>query len=384
MRIQKWLSILFFFGTIAVFALLTLVLPKQSFSENENRTLTSFPTIRSVEDIMDRSFMKGFDNYISDHFAGRDQWIALKTQLDLLYGQKEVSGVYITPERLMQKTDTPNEQYINASINAINEYAQKYPDKTVSVLLVPTATEIYKEQLPKNAPELDQKLLIDSVYSQLTDSIVRLDAYRPLMAEKNNYIFYKTDHHWTSYGAFVTYSYNARSLGFNPLSLNDFQIEHASYNFLGTLHSKTQYTKTGMDTIDLYTNAGNVQVVSCIRNNGVEQTEYPSIFFREMLEKKDQYSVFLGTNEGIVTVKTNASNGKRLLMFKDSYSHALIQFLAPHYEEITLVDLRYLTTSYETYVDPALYDQVMFLYNVNSFITDSYIKNVTWSIQDQS
>ena len=186
MRIQKWLSILFFFGTIAVFALLTLVLPKQSFSENENRTLTSFPTIRSVEDIMDRSFMKGFDNYISDHFAGRDQWIALKTQLDLLYGQKEVSGVYITPERLMQKTDTPNEQYINASINAINEYAQKYPDKTVSVLLVPTATEIYKEQLPKNAPELDQKLLIDSVYSQLTDSIVRLDAYRPLMAEKNN------------------------------------------------------------------------------------------------------------------------------------------------------------------------------------------------------
>ena len=139
-----------------------------------------------------------------------------------------------------------------------------------------------------------------------------------------------------------------------------------------------------MDTIDLYTNAGNVQVVSCIRNNGVEQTEYPSIFFREMLEKKDQYSVFLGTNEGIVTVKTNASNGKRLLMFKDSYSHALIQFLAPHYEEITLVDLRYLTTSYETYVDPALYDQVMFLYNVNSFITDSYIKNVTWSIQDQS
>jgi hypothetical protein len=149
-----------------------------------------------------------------------------------------------------------------------------------------------------------------------------------------------------------------------------FNIEHASNSFLGTVYSKVLTNAEMADTIDLYYYADKDVVKEVDVFNGGEVEQYDSIFFREYLDTKDKYSTYLGSNQPMVTVKTNVDNGQKLLMFKDSYSHELVQFLCQHYEEITLLDLRYINTAFTELVDPADYTQTLFVYNVGGFITD--------------
>ena len=128
----------------------------------------------------------------------------------------------------------------------------------------------------------------------------------------------------------------------------------------------------GPDTIDYYyyTGEGSVNVTEVVVDNGREQKSYDSMYFEEYLTQKDQYSSFLGSNQPVVTVKTDSPSGKKLLVIKDSYAHSLVPFLSNHYSEITMVDLRYINTSLDEKVPLDEYDQVLFVYNVENFTED--------------
>ncbi len=365
---KKLLAVLFSIIFVAL-PLITAFSKKQKTSEWENRDLATFPSF-STEAILDKSFMNGFDSYISDHFFGRNFWVKLKSNLELLTLKRENNSILLTTKgTLVEDLDEPNERYINQNIDGILTFAKNNPDTKIFSAVAPTSCDLYSDSLPYGKKIWSQKEQIDSFYSNLGKSVYGIDIYSTLYAKRDQYIYYNTDHHWTSLGAYYAYHQIATALDFKPYDKTQFDIEHASNEFYGTYSSKSNIS-VDPDTIDLYYShaSSDFKVTEVSINNGKETKVYNDIYFREWLGKKDKYSVFLGQVQPEVTIKTNVQNNKKLLIFKDSFAHSLVPFLALHYSEIKLIDLRYTNKNYRELADIASYDSVLLLYNIDSVV----------------
>lgn len=368
---------LVFFGILLAMPIITAILPKKTFSEIENTSLEKMPEL-SVKNVYNRSYMNKLEKYISDHFAGRIGWIKIKTNLENALGKYEQNGIYIIENRLVERVSEPDSEAVGKTISAVNTFAEKN-ELPVFFMLVPTSAEIYADELPENAPNVNQKSFIEYVYGRLDKTINTIDVYTAMNTNREKYIYYRTDHHWTTLGAYFAYAAAGKKMGYVPAPEDMYDVEHAGTDFRGTFYSKALYDGIEPDTLDLYhlASGDTVREVLVTSEYGKEPESYDSMYFREYLEVKDKYSSFLGTNKPIVTIKTGSDGGK-LLIFKDSYAHCFAPFLTEHYSEITLVDMRYINISYKEFIDPSDYDQALFLYNVSSFITDDRLKMIAY------
>ncbi len=369
----KIITIIIFFVFITSMPIQLIISKKKEFSEAENRNLAKLPEF-SFDSVMDRSYMKGLDNYISDHFIARPNWIGLKTTLELSTGKREINNVFITKNRLMDRFGDPNYIEVSKSIDAINHFA-KVVNKEVYAMIVPTSVGIYRDMIPSNAPVNNQKLFIDYVNKKLNRSIVDLNSYDALNVTKNEYIYYNTDHHWTSLGAYYAYASSIEKMGFEPIPLNFYDIEHASSSFYGTIYSKV-LKNVKPDTIDFYHYNNGPKILDVEVNDGINVKHYPSMYFMDYLNKKDKYSSFLGPNQPSVKVTTDIKKGKNLLVIKDSYAHCFIPFLTTHYSQIQMIDLRYIRGNINQYVNMENVDQILFLYNAKNFSQQTNIKKL--------
>ena len=164
------------------------------------------------------------------------------------------------------------------------------------------------------------------------------------------------------------------SLGGEAVPLEDYSIENAASDFRGTFYSKCRYEKIPADTIDIYSLKNGANVTDVILNDGIEESHSDNIYFREFLEEKDTYCVFLGNNRAFTDIKTDVENNKKLLVIKDSYANSFIPFLIQNYSEIAVIDLRYVKTSISDFVNPDDFDQTLFLYNASTFAEDKNVK----------
>ena len=113
--------------------------------------------------------------------------------------------------------------------------------------------------------------------------------------------------------------------------------------------------------------------------DGSKTTEYDSLYVRSYLDVKDKYSSFTGSNSPIVTIETDVDNGKNLLLIKDSYAHSLVPFLSKHYSKITMVDMRYINTDLNRFIDLSEYQQTMFMFNAVTFSSDKDLKKILFT-----
>lgn len=370
-------TVLLFFGILVGFGLVTVFSEKESFSETQNRKLADFPKI-SGKNIYSGKFTTGVEDYISDHFAGHDRWIAAKTVAELLSGKRERNDIYILDDRLVEKIAEPDMDEVSKSAMGIKQFAE---DNHILpyVMIVPTQAEIYKSELPANAPNPDQQAFINDVYSMLDGSAVPIDVYSVMSANKDSYIYYRTDHHWTTQGAFLAYTAAAKKMDITPLSVGDYDIDHASDSFKGTFYSKVLYEGIEPDSIDIWLPADREEEpeVEIYSTFGADPEIHEGMYFREYLDVKDKYSTFFGTNQPMITIRTG-NKGGRLLVFKDSYAHCFVPFMTEHFSEITMVDLRYIQMSYKDIIDVSDYDKVLFLYNASTFMSDRNLKKLMY------
>lgn len=373
------ITVLLFFGTLITLGCVLIFSEKQDFSETQNRYLAKPPTL-SVKNIYNGRFMSGVADYVSDHFPGHDSWVKASTAMELAEGKRELGGIYIAGDRLAEKIPVPDPEKVQRSIDGIRKFIEDTDsDVPVYLLIAPTQAEIYKDELPRFAPNPDQQSFIEEVYSSLSDVAVTVDVYGSLYANRDEYIYYRTDHHWTTRGAFIAYTAAGKKMGYTPLTEDSYDIEHAGSGFLGTFYSKSLYSGVKADILDLWLpvdGKGNerVEITSAI---GEDPAVHEGMYFREYLDVKDKYSVFFGTNQPLVTVKTGHPGG-RLLIFKDSYAHCFVPFLTAHYSEITMVDLRYINMSYKDIIDMDRYDSVLFLYNASTFMSDENLRKLSF------
>lgn len=363
-----------FFLFLVGMAVLTFInLPKEErpFSENENRYLATFPKISS-EAYLDKSAMEGFEEWFSDRFYGRESWIKIKNSTERLIGKVEVNGIYTVGDQMMQAWKGYNKDLIDKNLKAINKFTEKNADMPVYFMLAPTSQEIYSHLLPDCTPIGSQTELNNYCRENLECNVI--DIFPTMKQNAEEYIYYRTDHHWTSFGAYLAYNEAAKAMGFKATPLSSFNIEHASSDFRGTLYSKTLDDSVTPDVIDFYHFNGANNSVKLIINDGISEKEYNSLYFREYLEVKDKYSAFMGTNTPVMTVISGENEeGPSLLVFKDSYAHAFIPFLTNHYSKITVLDMRLINMGYSSFVDVSEYDSTLILYNTITFSEDTNV-----------
>ena len=206
-----------FFSVFVVFwllvALINVITPYKEFSENENKYFSKFPSF-SFEGIINGEYMHKVENYINEQFLLRDNWISIQSVLEYGSGKRENNGVYIGKNALFEKISQPEDKKVDANIDAINYFVEqtKIPTK---IMLVPSASDVQTDSLPSFADTWSQKELIDFVYEKTTAD--GISVYETLNEHKNEYIYYRTDHHWTTYGSYLGYVEYCKALGLTPV-----------------------------------------------------------------------------------------------------------------------------------------------------------------------
>ncbi len=395
----KLMIALFTLVSLAI-PIITAVLPKQERSEVENRSLAKFPSLVNHakldkaenladvigavrwEDITVRdkdSYMDKLETYFSDHLVWREGWVRARNTMESLSGKKEINGVYTLKNQMIQVFKEYDEEVVNTSLNAMNRFAETHPDMQCSLMIAPTAQELFSTDIPSYAGYLSEKTFIEECYKKM-QGVTVIDCLSYLSGHKSDYVFYRTDHHWTSLGAYYAYCAAAKALGYSSYGLNSFNIETASSSFRGTLYSNTLDNSVTPDSIDYYHLASGEPKVKMTVYDGRKETVYDSLYVRSYLDVKDKYSSFTGSNAPIVTIETDVDNGKSLLLVKDSYAHSLVPFLANHYSKITMVDMRYINTDLSQFIDVDSYQQTLFVFNAISFSTDIHLKKILFTV----
>ena len=348
---------------IGAFFVLQFAIPDREFSEQENRYLQETPEF-SFRALFDGSFTSKFETYTTDQFPFRDHWITMKARCELLSGKKENNGAYYCGDTILADYENPGRDDIDRRVDYVNALAEKI-DAPVYFGLIPGPTMINASLLPKNAPTDDQQTVLDWAYHR-SRAAANIDLASALGAHKDEYIYYRTDHHWTSLGAYSGYTAICEAMGLTPSPLSAYDRQTVSEDFCGTTWSSSGFTWVPPDTIETFVPDDGTASITLF--NGREQLATP-LYDTSYLAKKDKYSMFLGGNAPLRSIETG-HDGPSLLIVRDSYSDSLAPFLLEHFSRIDLVDLRYYASSLSAYIAQNGFDAVLVLYSVPNFTTD--------------
>ncbi|UQZ84699.1 hypothetical protein SK3146_03954 [Paenibacillus konkukensis] len=292
-----WIMLLF----LGALFLLSRAVPAKTFSESENRMLAQLPAF-SLDSLVRGRFTSGYEAYLADQFAARDMWIGVKSDVDRLLGKKENGGVYLGKDGyLIQKFSEPKDEEVQKRIGAIRAFGQATPNVRKFVMLVPTAAELLRDKLPRFAPASDERKVMEQVKRSLGESAAWVDVYDALDSRKDEPLFYKTDHHWTTRAAYYGYRELGRAMGFAAKAEQDYSVQEATGAFYGSLYSRSGFRHLQPDRIEIYMpkEAEHVQV-----EYAEEGLSADSYYEPGNLGKKDKYAVFLNGNHPWVRIRT--------------------------------------------------------------------------------
>ena len=365
------LIISFFCVLLAVCALAWLFIPDKYYSEREKRTLAQKPAFTAA-DFFSGKFGGKLDTYLADQVPLRDKWITLKTYLELGIGKHESGGVYICKDNyLMDKFTSYSQKQLTANAEALAELQKKLADKGISVstMLVPVAAQVLSDKLPAYAPIADYAAIL----KVLSDAGVNVtDIMSILAAHSDKAIYYRTDHHWTSLGAYYAYC-TWRSI--EPAA-DEWTKEALCNNFRGTTWNKVPLPTVPAEEITAWYKHMNRRVSY---NNGEYETD--SIYERKYLDGSDQYAAFLNSNQAQTVIQGSGKEGK-LLLIKDSYGNTFAQFPVEDYAEVHVIDLRFFRDDIAEYAKANSITDALILYGVQNFVKDT---NLSWySLDNQA
>ena len=339
-----------------------VLLPDRDRSEVENRTLAQKPEF-SWQALKDGTYTAAVEEYVADQFPLRDQWTGLKARTEQLIGKHLFNGVYLCGDTLISKVDAPADGLDEKNLSYVAQLAEK-TQAPVYLGLIPSAAEIWSDLLPDGAESWDQAAFLDRA-AEL--GLPMVDFLGALSAHADEPIFYRTDHHWTTLGAFYGANAVLEAVGKEPLSQDDFTPETVTEDFNGTLYSTSGIHWLTPDTMEFW-----------VEDTGLDITTWRSgspqpgtLYDRSYLEKKDKYSAFLGGNQPLCVIRNEALAGQgKILLIRDSYSDALAPFLAQRFEEVHLLDARYYRAPASQYATENGIDAVVVLQSIPNFITD--------------
>ena len=355
----------------------SLLAKDRDFSPNENRYLSGVPTF-SVDRIFSGDFQEDLENYLNDQILGRDQWITAKTALQKTCGDTDIGGAYVGKDGYDFEKILPediDDKLVNRNIQSVQQFLEKSTAQVekdhMSFLLVPTSGLVMKEYLPKNAILFDQEAYMDRVKDALKEyrfmdgrKIFQSEADSKTKADKA--LYYRTDHHWTTYGAFVAFEEWCKQTGHSFEGADAYETETVTKQFRGSLYSKILDYDSAYDSIVRMTKKQDATAYKVI----VDGKDIGGFYQEDKLQEKDKYAYFFGGNYGEVAIEGTQEGKGNLLVIKDSFANAFVPFLADSYDNIYMVDLRYFNEDMQAYLKEKNITDILVLYNVSNFVTD--------------
>ena len=341
----------FYFCLLAFTSVLLLLLlsvvslfwPTRRFSASERRNLAQRPKL-SYEGIVDGTFSNEVESYLADQYPARDIWVYLNSLQNRILGIDYQNGIYRGKDGYLiqgfEKSEIDKEDQEKQKI--LNSFLKRNSQLQSYVMLVPKISELSNVTVVDCADELAE-------------------------AAKTNQIYYRTDHHWTTYGASAAFKELAKQMDI-PYKEDDFAAYTVHAKFQGTMMSSSGFYSGRKDTIDLYLPK---EPETILVTNKEAQTTATTIYSEEGLLGNDPYEVFLGGNYGLLNIQTSSQSGRKLLLLKDSYANAMIGFLTPYFSEIDIVDPRYYSSDLDMQIAVNKYTDLLILYNLQSFAKDS-------------
>lgn len=353
---------LFIFG----FGIAQFIVPDRDFSEQENRFLAGFKA-PTFETLKSGKFMEDFEDYITDQFPLRDGWIKLKAWCEKTMGKQENNGAYLGTDgnTLFAQYTRPTLEELMKRINYVNKLGANV-DVPVYFALIPDKSFVWADRLPNNAPLVDDGSVIKDAAGLVSGDVTFIDLSGALSGDD---VFYRTDHHWSTFGAYQGYVALMTAMNGSAAMGN--------YDGLGTAtlvsdsFYGTTYSSAGAGWVDPD------EIYTIVPEGMLNVTRYPegrpipgSLYDLSKLEVKDKYSMFLGGNQPLCIIENENSNGGKLLVIRDSYCDSLAPFLGLDYSEVHLWDLRYNRTSLKQYILQNGIDQVLVIYSNSNFASD--------------
>ena len=371
-NLLKYITIIFFLGSIFIVPIITLSSPDKKISEIEDKILTQFPEF-SLSSIKSKRFMKNFDNYTSDQFPFRTDFIKLKNIYSYTIGNREFRDIYIGKNgRLMEKFIF-NKDIIDKNIFKVANISRYLHDNyniKSKLMIIPTSTAFYEDLLPSWSYNDSQKTTLNYIEENINSNLDKLSFYTPydvLSKNKDKYIYFNTDHHWTQLGSKIAYDDMYNNLD-NEL-YDDY--DKVADNFYGTYYSKVILPKIKGDSIYSYKNYNNFKMTMDFSET------FNTLYDESKLNGKNKYQYFLHGDPGFSVIEGNSSKPNEILIFKDSYAHSFIPFLTNDYSRIHVVDPRYYSLDIDDYLNNNKnIKEVLFINNLQTFNSEEIYKKL--------
>jgi len=402
-KISSVIHIVLFCIVLTTFGVLFFILPQEKISDAEKRTLAPFPTL-TKKTLFSGDYMDSLDIYTADHFPFRSTFISLSDKLKLIRGLhnkeeafyndvqavdeipskkgasskdiqefdeslKNCKGLLVANNRAFQIFS--NEEPMNKEFSEMNNlYAKTFKNVRVFSGIVPTASDFF---LPEKYEEYIGKELqnITASYNLFNSRVKPIEIYQELIKHKKEYIYYKTDHHWTDLGAYYGYLAFCSAAKTKAIELTEMEFKQINGPFLGTHYLKTKdqrlennpdYIKYWIPPVEKY----------AIKYDGDDSEEIK--VFKTTDITKNKYLVFLGGDEPLIHLKsTKCENGKTVLLIKNSYGNPFAAFLTANYENVLVVDYRYTESSIVELVNEYEVNDIILLNGIYSANTPNHI-----------
>lgn len=374
---QSWVTVIVFCILIFGFAAATMIKSSVEFSETENRVLAQKPEIK-LETIINGEFETDYEEYLSDQFILRNEWIGLKTSVERLLLKRESKDIYFADDDyLIEKhTGSFTTDMAQRNITALTQFAEKcknqFGEGHMTVMIVPNAVDILADKLPPFASVYNEDDYLGQIAEALPEG-VWFDTAAILRQHTGEELFYRTDHHWKTLAAFYVYQAWAGKQGYIVPELNDYKIQAVTDCFEGTIQSKLGI-KTAGDTIDLF--LPKKEATYRISRDDLTETE-DSLYDYSALETKDKYAVYFGGNQAFMKISTESDSGRKILIIKDSYANCFIPFMLGEFQEIDILDIRYTNQKIIELIEEGGYTDLLVLYNAAGFAEDMSIIKLT-------
>lgn len=345
------------------------VSPKE-FSDLENRVLTT--QIKWDKEMLQSGVLaERVEDFVQDQFPLRNFFVNIKSDVSVLLGKKENNGVYLGKDGFLFGQQSPQSDIFRDNLNAV-ETLSKWTDHKIIIFAVPLSGAIYKDKLPL-AMEWKEQIDTLKTFQEAVEGLGEyIDVSLELENHKNEPIYFKTDHHWTPYGAYLAYRVLMDRLQVSPIALEYF-TENTEENFFGTYYSKFRGNFVSSEPFAYYRNPKEKLKVNYV---GMEDKK-DTLIFEEYLLERDKYKIFLGGNDPLVTIENDdAKNNKKVLVLKDSYANAMTPFLSETFKEVHLLDVRFYNLSLKEYMEKENFDEVILLYGMDSYLEQRQLRNL--------
>ncbi|MGN0107763.1 MAG: DHHW family protein [Hominilimicola sp.] len=379
-------SVIIAFVLIMATFIVVLALPADKESiEAENRVMSTVPPLDS-DTVFSGEFASGFESFIGDNIGFRSFFTQLSKGIEDKKGFAPDTGTIISTNKdigtgttqkqtLLLLNNTIMEMFIRNPAqeqlyaDAVNHYAESLPPNIkLYSMLIPTQLE-FQEPMYKNLQD-SQKDAIDSIYEKLDENVTTVDAYSALANHHDEYIYFRTDHHWTQLGAYYAYREFMDENGGAAVNKDDFEVNKIQ-NVLGYLYDRVDAPEIAAtpDTIEWYDVDPDNRLeitIHIIDDNGKPAAHSGKMYDRT----KANYMFFFGSDHPIVEMTNNDNpDGKTLVVLKESYSNVLAPWLIQSYHKVILVDPRIYTGKFQEVIDEYSPDDVFI---VNYIFTTNF------------